>query len=144
MRKFRLCHPLDDKGERHLIPQLLTKAEEPSLDAAFPADQCLGFAYRYDAVLPEGLFPRFIVETYVHHEPKFVWRTGVVLQRANCRALVRGDIQGRTVTIRVTGPGGGRRELLGIIREHLERITTAMRSCPSQPWFRFPAIPRRT
>ena len=122
MRKFRLCHPLDDKGERHLIPQLLTKNEEPTLDANFPPDQCLGFAYRYDAVLPEGLFPRFIVETYVHREPKHVWRTGVVLQRANCRALVRGDIQGRKVTIRVTGPGGGRRELLGIIREHFERI----------------------
>ncbi len=130
MRKFRLCHPLDDKGERHLIPQLLTKQEEPTLDADFPANQCLGFTYRYDAVLPEGLFPRFIVETYVHSEPKLVWRTGVVLHRANCRALVRGDVQGRKVTIRVTGPGGGRRELLGIIREHFERIHGSYEKLP--------------
>jgi internalin A len=141
MRKFRLCHPLDDKGERHLIPQLLKKTEEPLLDAAFPPDQCLGFVYRYDAVLPEGLFPRFIVETYVHHEPKFVWRTGVVLQRANCRALVRGDIQGRKVTIRVTGPGGGRRELLGIIREHFERIHRSYERLPVTAVVPIPGFP---
>ncbi len=81
MRKFQLCHPLDDKGEKYLIPELLTK-EEPDLDTEFPPDKCLGFEYRYDTVLPEGLLPRFIVETYFLREPKLVWRTGVVLERA--------------------------------------------------------------
>jgi internalin A len=121
MRKFRLCFPLDDEGRVYLIPDLLTK-EEPKLDAEFPPEQCLGFIYRYESVLPEGLLPRFIVETHVHREPKHAWRTGVVLERANCRALVRGDVLGRTVTIRVTGAGNGQRELLGIIREYFERI----------------------
>ena len=94
MRKFQLCHPLDDKGEKYLIPELLTK-EEPELDKEFPPNKCLGFEYRYDTVLPEGLLPRFIVETYFLREPKLVWRTGAVLERANCRALVKGDVQGR-------------------------------------------------
>jgi internalin A len=129
MRKFRLCHPLDDKGEKYLTPELLTK-EAPNLEAEFPPEQCLGFVYRYDSVLPEGLLPRFIVETYVHREPKYVWRTGVVLERANCRALVRGDIQGRTVTVTVRGVGLGRRELLGIIREHFERIHRSFEKLP--------------
>lgn len=129
MRKFRLCHPLDDRGEHYLIPELLSK-EEPNLEAEFPRDKCLGFTYRYDAVLPEGLLPRFIVETYVHREPRNAWRTGVVLERANCRALVRGDIQGRTVTIRVAGTGQGHRELLGIIREHFERIHRSFEKLP--------------
>jgi len=129
MRKFRLCHPLDDKGERYLIPELLTK-EEPKLETEFPPERCLGFIYRYEAVLPEGLLPRFIVETYVHCEPKLVWRTGVVLERANCRALVRGDVQGRKVTICVAGVGNGRRELLGIIREHFERIHRSYERLP--------------
>jgi hypothetical protein len=74
--------------------------------------------------------PRFIVETYVHREPKHAWRTGVVLERANCRALVRGDVLGRTVTIRVTGAGNGQRELLGIIREHFERIHRSFEKLP--------------
>lgn len=129
MRKFQLCHPLDDKGEQYLIPDLLTK-EEPKLDSEFPPDKCLGFVYRYDAVLPEGLLPRFIVETYVHQEPKFAWRTGVVLERANCRALVRDDVQGRKITIRVAGVGNGRRELLGIIREYFERIHKSYEKLP--------------
>lgn len=129
MRKFRLCHPLDDRGEKYLIPELLSK-EEPNLEAEFPRERCLGFTYRYDAVLPEGLLPRFIVETYVHREPRYAWRTGVVLERANCRALVRGDIQGRTVTIRVAGSGQGHRELLGIIREHFERIHRSFEKLP--------------
>ena len=129
MRKFRLCHPLDEKGANYLIPELLSK-EEPNLEAEFPREQCLGFTYRYDAVLPEGLLPRFIVETYVHREPRYAWRTGVVLERAHCRALVRGDVQGRTVTIRVAGTGQGRRELLGIIREHFERIHRTFEKLP--------------
>jgi internalin A len=129
MRKFRLCFPLDDKGEKYLVPELLTK-EEPNLEAEFPPEKCLGFVYRYDSVLPEGLLPRFIVETYVHREPKRAWRSGVVLERANCRALVRGDIQGRTVTIRVAGVGQGHRELLGIIREHFERIHKSFEKLP--------------
>ena len=129
MRKFQLCHPLDDKGEKYLIPELLTK-EEPELDKEFPPDKCLGFEYHYDTVLPEGLLPRFIVETYFLREPKLVWRTGAVLERANCRALVRGDIQGRQVVIRVTGVGNGQRELLGIIREHFERIHRSFEKLP--------------
>jgi len=129
MRKFRLCHPLDDKGEKYLTPELLTK-EAPNLDSEFPAQKCLGFVYRYDSVLPEGLLPRFIVETYVHRQPELVWRTGVVLQKANCRALVRGDVQGRQVTIRVAGVTHGRRELLGIIREHFERIHRSFEKLP--------------
>jgi internalin A len=129
MRKFQLCFPLDDKGEKYLVPELLTK-EEPKLDADFEPEKCLGFDYRYEAVLPEGLLPRFIVETYVHREPKHAWRSGVVLERANCRALVRGDVQGRSVTIRVTGVGQGRRELLGIVREYFERIHKSFEKLP--------------
>jgi internalin A len=129
MRKFQLCHPLDEKGEKYLIPELLTK-EEPNLDSEFPSDKCLGFEYRYDTVLPEGLLPRFIVETYFLREPKLVWRTGAVLERANCRALVRGDIQGRQVVIRVTGVGKGQRELLGVIREHFERLHRTYEKLP--------------
>jgi internalin A len=104
--------------------------ENNLLDADFAPEKSLGFDYRYDAVLPEGLLPRFIVETYVHREPKHAWRSGVVLERANCRALVRGDVQGRSVTIRVAGVGQGRRELLGIIREYFERIHKSFEKLP--------------
>ncbi|HYV10571.1 MAG TPA: COR domain-containing protein [Pyrinomonadaceae bacterium] len=143
MRKFQLCLPLDDRGEKYLIPELLTK-EEPELDKEFPPDDCLGFEYRYDTVLPEGLLPRFIVETYFLREPKLVWRTGAVLERANCRALVRGDVQGRQVVIRVTGVGKGQRELLGIIREHFERIHRSFEKLPVTELVPIPKYPHIT
>jgi internalin A len=129
MIRFRLCHPLDTRGNKYLIPELLGK-EEPPLEADFPPAECLSFVYHYASVLPEGLLPRFIVETYVHREPKHAWRSGAILERANCRAMVRGDLQARTVTIRVTGVGNGRRELLGIIREHFERIHASYEKLP--------------
>jgi internalin A len=143
MRKFQLCHPLDERGEKYLIPELLTK-EELGLDVEFPPDKCLGFEYRYDTVLPEGLLPRFIVETYFLRKPKLVWRTGAVLERANCRALVRGDIQGRRVVIRVTGVGNGQRELLGIIREHFERIHRSFEKLPVTELVPIPKYPQST
>ncbi len=73
MRKFQLCHPLDDSGVEYLIPELLTKEEPVGLDDEFPPKDCLGFKYTYDSVLPEGLLPRFIVATYVHRKPPLVF-----------------------------------------------------------------------
>jgi internalin A len=93
--------------------------------------------------LPEGLLPRFIVETYVHREPKYVWRTGVVLERANCRALVRGDGHARHVTIRVSGVPQGQRELLGIVREHFERIHRSFEKLPVTELVPVPGKSRR-
>lgn len=122
MRKFLLCLPLDERSQRYLIPDLLSIAE-PAVSKDFPEEGALAFQYSYKSALPEGLLPRFIVETYVHREPEHTWRRGVVLQRAGCRALVRGDMQARVVSVRVVGPTrSGRLELLAIIREHFERI----------------------
>jgi len=141
MRKFKLCHPVDDKGVKHLIPELLTKEEPERLEEEFPAEECLGFIYRYDSVLPEGLLPRFIVETYVHREPQHAWRSGVVLEREGCRALVRGNVQGRRIAIRVIGAGNSRRVLLGIVREHFERIHGSFQKLPVTELVRVPGHP---
>src|SRR5678815_2478456 len=91
MIRFKLCHPLDTKGSKYLIPELLSK-QEPPLDIDFPPADCLNFVYQYDVVLPEGLLPRFIVDSYVHQ--KTAWRTGAVLERSNCRAMIRGGSTG--------------------------------------------------
>jgi internalin A len=144
MRRFQLCHPLDPDGRLYLIPELLTKEEPPDLDRQFVPEECLNFIYQYDVVLPEGLLPRFIVDTYVRRKPQLVWRTGVVLERANCRALVRGDVQGRTVMIRVAGAPNGRRELLGIIREHFERLHDTYAQLPVTERVPIPGHPGST
>jgi internalin A len=120
MRTFELCHPVDD-GEKHLIPELLPKDEPKKLDDEFDPGKCLRFTYEYETILPEDLVPRFIVATYVHRDRSVAaWRTGVILKNASCRALIRGDVQARTIAVRVKGRG--RREFLGVIRDELAAI----------------------
>lgn len=122
MRKFNLCLPIDKHGLRFLIPDLLSK-EEPAVESEFPTTRSLCFSYRYERVLPEGLLPRFIVETYVHREPACTWSSGVVLRRRDSRVLVRADLHARTIIIRVNGgDSGSRRELLGLVRGYFENI----------------------
>lgn len=128
MRKFELCFPLDDSATRYLVPELLTK-EEPPLGTVFKPSDCIGFIYRYETALPHGLLPRFIVHTYVHRTT-LIWRSGVVLQWGNARALVRGDIPGCVVSIWVTGPRLHCRTLLEIIRTHFERIHESYKELP--------------
>lgn len=129
MEKFKLCFPLDPAHTRFMIPELLP-AEEPDLEEEFPASDVLGFAYRYDSVLPQGLLPLFIVETFRYREPEYAWKTGVVLKDDNCRAWVRGDVEGRKIRVRVAGPGNGRRALLAMVRQELRKIHEIFNQLP--------------
>jgi internalin A len=125
MRKFRLCYQLDDAGENFIIPELLTKEEPQNLDEEFPPSKCSGLIYNYDSLLPEGLLPRFIVDTYVHQDGDHIWkpwRSGVVLKHGRCHAMVRGEISSRRIEIRVKGPEVERRPFIGTIREYLDEI----------------------
>ena len=118
MEKFQLCFRLAGHEDRYLVPELLGE-NQPSLKALLESPG-LGFRYQYE-VLPEGLLPRFIVQTHTHSEsnPSWRWRTGVVLQWGGCHAVVRADGRERRVDIHITGSKAQRRELLAIIREKL-------------------------
>jgi internalin A len=130
MEAFRLCHPVNDWRGTYVIPELLKKAA-PKLDDDFPAHASLEFKYRYETAIPEGLLPRFIVETYGFREPTLVWRTGVVLEKGNCRAWVQADRQARVINIRICGEHRtGRRELLGMIRQVFDRIHSSYEKLP--------------
>lgn len=140
MEKFSLCFPLDDGHTRYMIPELLP-AEEPNLENEFPAAECLGFSYKYETVLPQGLLPRFIVETFRYRDPSHAWKTGVVLEDDNCRAWVRGDIEGRTISVRVAGPGNGRRAMLAVVRRELRKIHGTFKQLPVTEMVPVPGLP---
>jgi len=102
-----------------LVPELLGE-DQPEIKHLLQAPG-LGFRYQYE-VLPEGVIPRFIVQTHWHSQanPNWRWRTGVVLSWNGCQAVVRGDHRERRIDIHVTGPENRRRELLAVIREKFE------------------------
>ena len=121
MQKFELCFRFPEGENRYLIPDLLDKQQSLEADT-FDQYHCLNFQYRYP-ILPEGLIPRFIVRTHVLSSvEKLRWRTGVILEFEGNRALVKGDLVDKQVTISVDGPRPGRRRLLAIIRSDFEHI----------------------
>jgi internalin A len=120
MERFQLCFKLPGNRERYLVPELLGE-NQPDIKAVLEAPG-LGFQYQYE-VLPEGLLPRFIVQTHTYSEanPHWRWRTGVVLNWNDCRAVVRADYRERRVDIHVTGQvEARRRELLAVARAAFE------------------------
>jgi internalin A len=117
MEKFQLCFRLPGKEERYLVPELLGE-NQPDLRELLVAPG-LGFRYQYE-ILPEGLLPRFIVQTHAYSRAGQRWRTGVILEHEGCRAVVRADSLERRVDIHITGNNAHRRGLLAIIREKLD------------------------
>jgi len=119
MEKFHLCFELTGNQEKYLVPELLNE-NQPDLVALLDSPG-LGFRFQYE-VLPEGMLPRFIVQSHALSEanPHLRWRTGVVLQRDGCHAVVRADHRERRVDVHIIGAEPRRRGVLAIIREKFD------------------------
>lgn len=74
MFKFELAYRIDETT--FFVPNLLP--EETPSHINWDDAHNLKFVYKYD-FLPPGLFSRFIVQMKSEVDPKFAWRTGVVL-----------------------------------------------------------------
>jgi internalin A len=92
-------------------------------------------------VLPEGLLPRFIVRTHVLSEGLPRWRMGVILAFEGCCALVKADVQDKTVSISVSGAASARRRLLSVIRSDFERIHHDIQKLQPQEMVPLPSNP---
>ena len=139
MKKFDLCFSFPDNDTHYLIPELLDK-QQPLEASEFKPEQCLNFQYLYP-ILPEGLLPRFIVRTHMLSEALPRWRTGVILEFEKNSALVKADIQDKSVQISVSGPLSARRRLLAVIRSDFERIHHDIRNLQPQEMVPLPEYP---
>ena len=130
MRRFHLCFALDEEDKRFLVPELLPE-QRPDLRKELDGTDCLRLRYRYPEVLPEGLLPRFIVQTNTLSENLPRWRRGVVLEFEQCRAILQADTYDRRVVVSVHGQSlAARLRLLGIIRTQLAAIHADLRPLP--------------
>jgi internalin A len=119
MEKFELCFAFEMGGKQYLIPELLPKQQPEAL--AWDYDDNLRFEYHYD-VLPSSVISRFITRLHDQIWQKTYWRTGVILENDNNRALVKVDPEDKKLRIWVSGNDRGKRGLLAIIRCELEYI----------------------
>ncbi|MCL4275833.1 MAG: GTP-binding protein, partial [Anaerolineales bacterium] len=115
MKRFELCYQGQDST--YWLPNLMDKSE-PETDGW---ESALTFEYEYPE-LPENVITRFIVRTHPWIKDDHVWRTGVHLEKDGNRALVRGNLYTKRLTIQVTGRENTRRDLLSFLRGHFDEI----------------------
>jgi small GTP-binding protein len=120
MKKFELCYDLEP-DKTFLVPDLLPK-DEPALDFHGIA----AFEYHYP-VLPSSVMTRFIVRMNQKIDNNQVWRSGVLLKIGENRALVKADVEDRTVRIAIDGLEHTRRDALAAIRYQLDEIHASIK-----------------
>lgn len=115
MMKFELCYELKDTREvTWLAPQLLP-AQSPA-DIQWDYSGNLVMKYVYD-FMPKGLLSRFIVRMH-RYVTDISWKSGVILERKQAKALVTETYGTREIMVRVKG--NDPRELMTIIAEEFQ------------------------
>lgn len=100
MTKFELCFQID--ADTYLIPDLLQK-EEPTFH--FPIKTALKFKYKYQALLPKAVLPKFMVRRHQEIFNNQRWRTGLTIsdKSFSSKALIRMDEEEKEIAIFVSG-----------------------------------------
>ena len=116
MRKFRLLIDIH-KDKTFLIPDLLPKDESDT----GKWNDTLHFQYDYD-IYEKSILRRVIVEMFHLRSQDTYWRNGIVLKHNDNRALVKADVQDKTISIKIDGNQNTRREFIAIIRSKFDEI----------------------
>ena len=133
-----LCLRLPGIEDRYLLPEALP-ASEPYFKN-WPEDS-LRFRFRYE-FLPRRLIPSLIVEAHANlAQPPTRWRTGMVLEAAQCPILVRGDLERRQIDIKVDGPERLKRAALNIVLNYFEDVHARNREIGAQSRVPLPEQP---
>jgi internalin A len=138
MRKFELCFDLESfTNEEFLIPDLLTKEEPYTGDW----NEALAFEYHYN-VLPSSIISRFIVRMNDKILGKTYWRSGVVLEYEDNKALVKADREDKKIFIWVSGKEQTRRIFLTVIRSQFDGIHKTIPGIEATPKVPIPNHPK--
>lgn len=133
MERFEMCFPLDEEVSsvptRWLIPGALDPYQPQGIGPGWQEPGSVRMRYVYDP-LPEGVIPRFIVQTHLLSEGQARWRNGVVLVEGRAQALVRRGEKPNHVEITAFGPEAERLRLLEIIQGSFERINADVPGSP--------------
>jgi internalin A len=114
MDLFHLSYPLDDAGQKQIVPTLLPLNPPPGTDEPEDADR-VRLRYEFQ-VVPAPLIPWFIARTFSLIPQRMHWRRGAILVYGNARARVWTTQDERYVFVTVAGEPGDRDELVTMIR----------------------------
>ena len=121
MINFELCYQIPDTVGEYIAPQLIDK--DPP-DYEWNETDNLQLRYSYPDFMPKGIVTRFIVKMHRNiWEQKYVWRSGVVLDRDDTKAEIVEYYSKREIHIRVTGKN--RKDLLTVVMFNIEEINNS-------------------
>jgi internalin A len=120
MSLFQLSFPLDEGGQKQLVPALLP-VEEPS--AAIEPDGAGRVRLRYEFnVVPAPLVPRLLVRTFGLIKNALHWRRGAMLRYGPATAKVWATQDERWVYATISGSPEARDDLTMMLRETLRAL----------------------
>ncbi|MGB3463618.1 MAG: COR domain-containing protein, partial [Cyclobacteriaceae bacterium] len=125
LHQFKLSFYQPDR-QKFIIPDLLDTVEP--IDVTNPIRKAAGsihFVYEYEYLL-KSIMPRIMVEK--HELIKERWRTGCVLQKGHCKAVITSYQQ--RITISVAGDHPEKREFMSILRHQLDTINSKLTEPP--------------
>jgi hypothetical protein len=126
MSLFQLSFPLDEDGQRQLVPALLP-VEEPSAATEPNGAGCVRLRYEFN-VLPAPLIPRLLVRTFGLIKNALHWRRGALLRYGPATAKVWASQDERWVYATISGSQEARDDLTMILRETLRVLFAEYKS----------------
>lgn len=120
MNLFQLSFPLDEQGERYLVPTLLP-ADEPLGSGEPDGQDLVKLRYEFD-VVPGPLIGRLLVRLFALIDGRKSWQRGAMLRYGRAQARVWADLGETYVYATVAGGGHDGEELLEMIREALKEM----------------------
>ena len=119
MKKFQLCYEIPDNKNSFIAPQLLID-NQPEYD--WDKSNNLILRYAYPDFMPKGIITRFIVVMHQYiDQQKYVWKSGVILNKDNTKAEVIEYYGKREIQIRVAG--NNKRDLMTIVAHEINKIS---------------------
>jgi internalin A len=126
MSLFQLSFPLDEGGQKQLVPALLP-VEEPSEAAEPDGAERLRLRYEFN-VVPAPLVPRLLVRTFGLIKNSLHWRRGALLSYGPAMAKVWATQDERWVYATISGPQEARDDLTMMLRETLRALFAEYKS----------------
>jgi internalin A len=120
MSLFQLSFPIDEGGQRQLVPALLS-VEEPSAATEPEGEGRVRLRYEFN-VVPAPLIPRLLVRTFGLIKNALHWRRGAVLCYGPAIAKVWATQDERWVYATISGSHEPRDDLIMILRETLRAL----------------------
>jgi Leucine-rich repeat (LRR) protein len=117
MINFKLCYRIPN-SEFYIAPQLLTE-NQPQHE--WDESNNLVVRYTYESFMPKGIITQLIVAMHkLIAEQRYVWRSGVILQKGETKAEIIEYYGKREIKVRVLGKN--KKELLTVVSYELDEI----------------------